>query len=513
MSSYSKSVIDEEEQLDRLVVTMLERRLVPTRISLPLSIPLTVSDVHLRYEQLPFCYFFPETLNANELEASLAKVLTRFPTAGGKLQSNYQAIECHPDDTVSLSFARTDDNISMEDWLSEPRNHFHQSGNGHPTLLPLFDSLFSSDDDDSLMKAQVTYFGGSGGTAVAVNCNHLLGDTASCVRLVECWGRAHMDMKPRASPSLDRSAASTMGMMTPEMVDLMGLQQEMKPGLEKEQQFSFLSNWFSASDESVDYSFAGEAPVNGADGATRTAPEDDNRGIDHQYVSLSFPAPVLHAMKSHGLSTCEDATFVSTNDMVTATSWLLKRVLSKQLDWNLSVVVNLRGRCGVSGFEDDDGLFGNGITNVIAELDPSTNTDNNQIHIDQVSRAARSLRQSLRVGLEGVPDRLAHSKLGRPMAAEKSSVNTFSATSWGQLSARAIQFSPESRIAGFHGQPAHPLPLGRTFSSVILANLHDNGCTFELFLPSDQAQEAQRLHEQLCDMFIDWHNEQLLGTE
>ena len=66
--------------------------------------------------------------------------------------------------------------------------------------------------------------------------------------------------------------------------------------------------------------------------------------------------------------------YTSTNDMVMAAAWLLKRILSKQLDWNLSVVVNLRGRCGVTAFRDEPskrsdavatGLFGNGIANVI----------------------------------------------------------------------------------------------------------------------------------------------------
>ena len=94
--------------------------------------------------------------------------------------------------------------------------------------------------------------------------------------------------------------------------------------------------------------------------------------VDHEYVSLHFTDSVLTAMKAHGMmmvnrpsssSSLSDALvvnveddnpspYVSTNDLVTAVCWLFKRQLSRRDDWNLAVVVNLRGRCGVGTFHN-----------------------------------------------------------------------------------------------------------------------------------------------------------------
>lgn len=234
--------------------------------------------------------------------------------------------------------------------------------------------------------------------------------------------------------------------------------------------------------------------------------------IAHEYVPLVFSKSVLSAMKAHGMSTTD--TFVSTNDMVTAAGWLLKRVLSGQPNWNLSVVMNLRGRCGVSAFGNDDddddransmsGLFGNGIANAVVELEPSIH--GNDIFMEHVATAARSIRLAMSTSLGEIPNQLEHSSLGRPLAVTSASGGTFSTTSWRQLAPWRIRFSPTAHPVGFDGQPAHPLPIGRTFSSVLHSNSEaDGGCTYELFLPTDQAEQARQLHARLCGLFLEWH--------
>ena len=56
-------------------------------------------------------------------------------------------------------------------------------------------------------------------------------------------------------------------------------------------------------------------------------------------------------------------------------------------------------------------------------------------------------------------------------------------------------------MAHFHGQPSHPLPIGRTFSSVILSD-GQGGYVYDLLLPSDKASEAQALHDGLAQLFL-----------
>ena len=495
-------------QSRNLTTTVRKRSLVSTQIETAkaFSVPLSIADIHLRHEQLPFAYFFNEILQAQELETTFAQVLKHFPTAGGNL-INYQRIHCSADDTVPLTFADMD--ITLDEWLSVHRGHLHQAGHGrHPTLLPLFDPLFetntasgsgSQDGNESfenLMTARVTYFADNSGTALTINSNHLLGDTASCLQLVECWGKAY-SQETFGVPCLDRSAVSCIGMMTPDVVDLLGINVGQK---KNKHSYSWFSGWFDElAEKERDTSSTGESSLLPL--------------THHEYVPLAFPSKVLIAMKAHGMKTCKTTSsnnkYVSTNDMVMAVAWLLKRSLSKDHDSNLSVVVNLRGRCGVSVFDEESaksGLFGNGITNVIAELAPSTH--DGEIAISNVSTAAQAIRQAILRGLEDIPHRLAQSRRGRPVPTARSSVGIFSTTSWSQLSPRDISFSPTSPLVSFHGQPSHPLPTGRTFTSVIHSDLKHRGLTVELFLPTDEVHEANRLHAQICELFLEWDSEE-----
>jgi hypothetical protein len=148
---------------------------VSTQTKKDFSIPLSISDVHLRHEQLPFAYFFDKVFSIEELEASLYETLQHFSPAGGTV-SNYQTIRCTTDDTVPLTFAEFEKEMTIEKWLDTKtsRDHQHSSENGkHPMLNQLFQPLFENDDttpiDDNLMTIQVTHFANDSGTSIGIN--------------------------------------------------------------------------------------------------------------------------------------------------------------------------------------------------------------------------------------------------------------------------------------------------------------------------------------------------------
>ena len=488
------------EQFENLQPAITNRCLVSTQIKKECLVPLSIADIHLRHEQLPFAYFFSEVLSNEELKASFTEVVQHFSTSGGEVV-NHQNIRCSPDDTVPLAFAEM--NITMEEWLSCRRDH-HQSDNGqHPTLLPLFRPLFPPDSDsvDNLLTVQVTHFAKSSGTVIGVNANHLLCDTASLQRLVECWGKAN-SQKSFGVPCFDRAALSCSGMMKPEILDLLGVDNSSQEMRQKDNS-SWWRRWFGAFRE--------------MDKIEKAEP------IEHEYVPLTFSSGLLAAMKDHGMKSCEtgsknggfdsnNPSYVSTNDTIMAVVWLLKRSLSNDHGSNLSIVMNLRGKCGVDDFDDTkstskSGLFGNGITNVIASLAPSI--AGQDIEISYVAKASREIRLALLSGLEELPDRLAQSRLDNPISASSAgSASCFCTTSWRQLSPRDIRFSSTASLIDFHGQPAHPLPTGRTFTSVVHSDFVQGGATVELFIPSDQAKIARELHSNLCELFLEWHADQ-----
>jgi hypothetical protein len=491
---------------DNAAINTRTSLLIPTLCDSRHSIPLTVSDIHLRHEQLPFSYFFRETLDEATLLSSFRSVLRHFPILGGRLACSRLVIRCDPDDSVPFTVGDID--ISLDDWLARKsnQNHSHKSASGYPTLLPLFDALFQNnhhgdvDEDpgggkqqhsykyENLVKIRVTYFKG-GGTAIGVNMNHVMGDTASCVRFVRCWGR---EMRQQAYPlgaCNVRANATCSGMMTSDLADLMGLNKG--PILP-----SFWANLYKKYVSS-------EAVTTRSD---ENAPSLSAPVLNHEYTDLSFPPLVLNAMKSCGMAECGLATYISTNDMITAFGWLLKRSLSGEDAYNISMVVNVRGRCGVDAFADMDnlvnersGLFGNGITNVVAAHPPTTGL----IGILDVATAAIAIRAALLAGLLEVPYRIAESKRGAPTAAMNSS-STFSTTSWGEFQVFKIRFS-EEELFGFHGHPSFPLPTGRTFSSVI-SPASTGGYTYKLLLPSDKVREAKKIHERLCTLFLSWQS-------
>jgi Transferase family len=210
------------------------------RGAVTMTVPLTLADYHLRNEQLPFGFFFQEALDQDQLEMSLWRVLQHFPVVAGRLSDDQLDIECRLCDTVPFSAGNK--GMTLSDWLhrgdafppstQRHRNHIHESGEGHPALLDIFDSLFpvdsvrilpdlapaiplraarKSSSSSSLLSVRVTHFT-CGGTAVGVNWNHALGDTSSLLHFVQCWGREMRDRRYDPSYSNVRSDAACSGM-------------------------------------------------------------------------------------------------------------------------------------------------------------------------------------------------------------------------------------------------------------------------------------------------------------
>lgn len=511
------------------------------------QVPLTVSDVHLRHEQLPFAYFFQETLDAASLKDSLHRVLQHFPVVSGRIRSQtFQEIICDPTkDTVPLAFG--DINATLDQWFSESRGHSHVSGGGHPVLLPIFDALFENErtngpseegDDvghvcmlfpyDNMLRIRVTYFQ-CGGTAIGVNFLHALGDTASCVRFVQCWGREMQRTKYPLGASNERASVCVSGMMTEDRADLMGIFHR-STAAEKTGEVYF--SWLRLLRDVWVKEYSSSSKKNCLNEPATDSTKRE-KACQHEYLQLCFSPEVLSAMREVGIEGIErdcqreevNQSFTSTNDLVTAFGWLLKRSLSGEATWNISMVVNMRGRCGIDSFVDmrdsgltyekhdttvtdsgEDGMFGNGIANIVA-VHPATSTT---FDVWDVASAAQSIRKSLIIGVLALPDRLHHSSMGNTSSAGISNSRSFPTTSWGQFPLGDVSFSATTPLFQFHGHPSHPLPKGQsTYASVITRTLKTTsvdgdpyGMNYDLLLPSSQVDHAIEKHVQLCEAFL-----------
>ena len=472
--------------------------LVSTLVEQDFGVPLTIADVHLRNEQLPFAYFFPQTLCQDQLLVSLSTILPNFPVLGGAVTDvRCLSIQCKTTDSIPCTFATSDQ--SLEYWLAQ-RNILRRRKS--PDLLPLFDPLVSLEENLATIKITTLQ---DGSTVIGMTVNHMVADAASCFHFLSCWGNHMHDVSSIRSIqhqhnrlSNDRSLVTCSGMMTHQTADVMGL---VTP------ETSWTDDLWSIM-RLVDND---ETPKQ------ETTNNDDDS--DHAYVHLAFPAAVLVAMKAHGMShsrtpheTHGDIDFVSINDMMTAFGWLLKRELSGQADSNVAMVVNLRGRCGVDTISDN-GLFGNGITNFTADIpEQATNEEetDQQISIDGISIAALAIRSSLMEETRDTPDRLTRSRLGiPPRAASTPTSPCFSTTAWGAFPIWDIQFGTGAKLVGFHGQPSHPMPPGDMFASIIVPNGAEDGFTYQLLAPKDKENQARTIHARLCGLFIAWHVERI----
>lgn len=189
--------------------TMIGRRLfLSTNVVTPFRVPLTIADMHLRHEHLPFLYVFRSTLDQTKLISSLIEVIKRYPILGATvdLHSNdaynrrrMPALECNVGNTVPMSFGTSD--MTLEEWRREKRSGRVQhanwrGGGGAPRISSLFDDLSPTRWDegdegerkvDLVSTVRITYFKDYG-TAVGINISHLLGDANSCFRFCQVRG-------------------------------------------------------------------------------------------------------------------------------------------------------------------------------------------------------------------------------------------------------------------------------------------------------------------------------------
>ena len=548
-------------------------------------VPLTLVDAHSTDEQLPLAYIFKETLLLDDLRSSFESVVQNsFPILGGKIVH-------HPDDrtpsfcygsgtdSVIMSFGHT--TISLKEWMDRlcgSENDLVREGSwslswykgeGHPILLPLFDSLHHANKSDqkstALATVRITY-PSSGGTILGVNLSHALADTSSCIRLVECWGHEMRILQSKRDRNIrtgtegsksdsieyasqmhsnDRWQATCSGMVTPDHAQIMRLWETTRDqstvsnashrSIEASSPMSFLSKTLSTF-----------MPTTWLDTQTPSEGAQDTEQLEHQqrdhshqshcYVQLPFPLEVKDAMKNFGEHYWrkDKNEYISTNDMLTGFGWLIKRELSGRIDWNISVVVNLRGRAGLDvknfhSFEKgksdkENGVFGNAITNIIAMMPSSPKNESSvpftkekmkvstlpvlQATLDDVALAARAIRKALLSGLEEIPDQLTLSRMGKVITPRTGNDRAFSTTSWIQFPLwDSISFSKDDKLLGFYGLPIHPLPLNQdTYASVIVPT-KSGGCMYNLLMPSHQADEARVFHRNLCVLFLEWEEE------
>jgi hypothetical protein len=352
----------------------------------------------------------------------------------------------------------------------------------------------------------VTYFKDKR-TAIGVNVSHALGDTATCIHFVQSWGK-QMRRKPYEKWGTDRSRACVAGMMTEIMADVMGIHYDVSGQRKGYMALCTLRNYLLAMIHGTRFWAQCLKNTDRTQSDVLLAPT-----IRHEYVRLGFSAGLLIRLKEIGESSSKGSTkdgspsFVSTNDMLTSYGWLLKCHLSREYDRGLSMVYNLRGRSDVN-----TRFFGNGISHVTTceqfELQPMLNStvDDDVAQSEMLTKnlcdGAKSIRRALKLGLAGLPEALAASRIGRPQPAPAKSKQSFSTTSWGQFPLYKIRFA-EHALIDFHGHPAHPLPPGRTYASVITPSAN-NSVWYEMLLPSDQAEEALKRHSQMSSICMEW---------
>lgn len=316
-----------------------------------------------------------------------------------------------------------------------------------------------------------------------------------------------------------RADATLTGMVTPEILPLLDLDgATMNDDLSIPQQ-STLYNHFSSSWnefigggklDSIILEKESNAPI-----IVKDVVEGQDGTDHHEYVLLEYTLELLHAMKAYGTESCDDNEFLSTNDMISALGWMIKRRIAERLEWNLSMVVNLRNRGGIDGFGllDDAssgiGLFGNALTSVVAVLPPS------DIGVDmtmtEVFAAATAIRGALTRDMRTVQDRKISSLMGSISYAPDQR-DCFSTTSWMQFHAIwEINFDNDDNCDNvavrdgtldvFCGRPTYPLPFGNTYSSIVVPS-RNGGCTYSLLAPSRHAKEILQLHKMITTKFI-----------
>ena len=162
------------------------------------------------------------------------------------------------------------------------------------------------------------------------------------------------------------------------------------------------------------------------------------------------------------------------------------------------------------------GLFGNALTSIVAKLPPSSQ---DEMSISEIGDAAIAIRQSF-AKLATIEDQLLLSQSGRPKQSGDQGA-CFSTTSWMQFPLWDINFSddndqmsevdglvvaPPGTLAGFYGRPSYPLPVGDTYSSIIVPH-STGGCIYKLLAPTSQVQRILELHQEMSEHFLQWERD------
>ena len=528
------------------------RQYISTAVTEPFAVPLTLSDVYLKDEQLPFAYVFKETLDSQRLIDSFGEILRRYPILGSQKDftaGKIPALQCSKGDCVTMSFGESKN--TLEEWIETKKSGELQhddwyEGGGAPILSPLFDDLASNrwadwdsmsmadqavaNESEGLATVRITYFAGKG-TSVGINISHLLGDASSCFRIAQAWGREMRGLNHPVGASNDRASATLTGMVSLEMADALNLGAETQKDGNSGQTIESLFGAFEYLKTTLGMSKK-TSDEDERSYSKRKADEPISEG--HEYVRLHFSQELLHAMKSFGIDHCEllprpvgedhklEAPFVSTNDMITAFGWMIKRHISTEKEWNISMVVNLRnrghvdGQGGVNDFSSvrdgagSEGIFGNALTSIVAELPRSIDQT---ISMEEVGDAALAIRHALQTRMGDVPALLALSQSGNAARAP-SQGSCFSSTSWRQFPLWDINFGcvdatdmPGEPMFAFYGRPSYALPAGDTYSSVLVPS-QCGGCTYKMLAPSRQVQPILKLHSDLSQLFLSWAKSQ-----
>ena len=159
------------------------------------------------------------------------------------------------------------------------------------------------------------------------------------------------------------------------------------------------------------------------------------------------------------------------------------------------------------------------------QIPPSstTNTEEDNVTIARICKAAVAIRKALSKKLANVKDLQTFSRSGRALdvQATEDQGQCFSSTSWMQFPLWDISFNDciddgqqqsTGLLDGFYGRPSYPLPMGDTYSSINVPS-RSGGCTSKILAPTRQAQSILALHQNISLQFLEWAREQRLSKE
>ncbi|KAF8035908.1 hypothetical protein BT93_C1818 [Corymbia citriodora subsp. variegata] len=177
-----------------------KRTVVSTKpVQLGKRLPLSVLDRLMEPKHLRVVYYYRSDDPGREagewtrtLRESLARTLTSFPKATGRLQRDSEGrweIECN-DAGVRVMEARA--RGSVEDWL---RN----VGREDELRLVLWEEMFHAPYFWSTLYVQMTEFEG-GGFAIGLSCIHLLADPICATMFIKAWADMTLNAQLTAPP-------------------------------------------------------------------------------------------------------------------------------------------------------------------------------------------------------------------------------------------------------------------------------------------------------------------------